>query len=349
MNQPNFSDNILISTGITEIDILGDVIPDMQASALEACGVDVGDSLNILFSGGAVIEDLPYYDDFFGSRGETMLANLGGQLKLGGQYYDFAESYGITKDETLSIVLNTKGKYRDKYMLYRLPTGYNRSAYDTEEQFTNFRNVIFGEVAPGVLYRSASPVSDKYGRSKELGSVIKNTEIKTILNLADTKEKVSFYRSIDDHVKAMVSSGSVIFAGTGVNFYGDDFCRHLAHSLKEMSKKEAPYLIHCSLGRDRTGFVCAVLEALMGAAYEEITADYMQSFENVNMLDKHNEPEKYNLYQHELDDIFMFLTSAESPAEVRNSDLRRAAGQYLLRGGMTVEELELLKHRLTHR
>lgn len=336
----------LLSSSIAEIDVIGDVVFDVPASGLEAAGVRCGDSLDILFSGGTLIEDVPYYDDFFGSRGDTMLANLGGVLKLGGQYYDFAETYGISAEETLSVSLKEKGKYLARYNLYQLPTGYSREEYETEEQFINFRPVSSGDMAPDVLYRSASPVSDKYGRSRELGAVIRNTGIKTILNLADTEEKATAYQSVADNVRSMMDSGSVIFAGTGINFYGDDFCRHLAASLVQMSEKEPPYLIHCSLGRDRTGFTCALLASLMGASYSEITEDYMKSFENVNMLDRFEEPEKYELYKNELDEIFMFLTSAESPEEIADADLRAAAEQYLLNGGMSEEELAGLKSRL---
>jgi len=43
---------------------------------------------------------------------------------------------------------------------------------------------------------------------------------------------------------------------------------------------DGPYLIHCTEGKDRAGFVSAVLEALMGADLQEIVADYMKSYEN---------------------------------------------------------------------
>ena len=337
---------VLLTSGIREIDVIGDVVFEAEASTLEENGVKIGDSLDIVFSGGYTAEDIPYYDDFFGSRGDTMLADLGGTLKLGGQYYDFAALYGIRPDETLTVYLHESGKYLAKYELYQLPTGYRRDAYETEEQFTNFRGVVYGSIAPGKLFRSASPVSDKYGRCEELGKKIDAEKIRTVLNLADTAEKAAGYRTVAENVQKMIENGDVIFAGTGINFYGDDFREHLAESLAKMSEKDAPYLIHCSLGRDRTGFVCALLEALMGASYEEITADYMQSFANVNLLDREKEPEKYELYRHELDEIFLFLTGCESAEKIASCNLRETAEQYLLAGGMKPEELERLKSAL---
>ena len=41
---------------------------------------------------------------------------------------------------------------------------------------------------------------------------------------------------------------------------------------------EGPYLIHCFAGVDRTGFVTALLEALMGTSLKEICRDYLSAF-----------------------------------------------------------------------
>lgn len=43
---------------------------------------------------------------------------------------------------------------------------------------------------------------------------------------------------------------------------------------------ERPYYIHCVEGKDRTGFVLAVLEGFASATYEEITSDFMKSYYN---------------------------------------------------------------------
>jgi hypothetical protein len=45
-----------------------------------------------------------------------------------------------------------------------------------------------------------------------------------------------------------------------------------------MLAHDGPYLIHCHAGIDRVGFVCAVLEALIGGTPSEIVADYTRSY-----------------------------------------------------------------------
>ena len=59
-----------------------------------------------------------------------------------------------------------------------------------------------------------------------------------------------------------------------VDIAGKDFSEKLAKGLKFMAGKKAPYMVHCTEGKDRAGFVSAVLEALMGAEMDEIVADY---------------------------------------------------------------------------
>lgn len=47
--------------------------------------------------------------------------------------------------------------------------------------------------------------------------------------------------------------------------------------LRRLAKGELPVLIHCTAGKDRTGFVIALLLALLGVPRGEILADYLQS------------------------------------------------------------------------
>lgn len=54
----------------------------------------------------------------------------------------------------------------------------------------------------------------------------------------------------------------------------------VAKGLRFIIDNEGPYLEHCKEGKDRAGFVAAVLEGLMGASLEEIKADYLKTYTN---------------------------------------------------------------------
>jgi hypothetical protein len=109
----------------------------------------------------------------------------------------------------------------------------------------------------------------------------------------------------------MISASQVIACGIGVDYLDPGSMQTLGQGLAEMAEKEGLYLIHCSLGRDRTGVVCAIIEALCGATYQEIVDDYMYSYDQL--------PE---------------------------SDLQTPAHDYLIRCGMTDEEIEKLQNVL---
>ena len=47
-----------------------------------------------------------------------------------------------------------------------------------------------------------------------------------------------------------------------------------------MTEHSGPCLIHCVEGKDRTGFVCALMLALAGASAQEIIDDYMITYYN---------------------------------------------------------------------
>lgn len=61
------------------------------------------------------------------------------------------------------------------------------------------------------------------------------------------------------------------------------------------SPQGTPVLVHCTGGKDRTGFVCAMLLLVLGARYENVMADYLRSNEHAphprSVLDRY---ERFN-------------------------------------------------------
>ena len=52
---------------------------------------------------------------------------------------------------------------------------------------------------------------------------------------------------------------------------------HLASQIDALLAADGAVLIHCTAGKDRTGFVSALLLAILGVARSEIMADYLAS------------------------------------------------------------------------
>jgi protein-tyrosine phosphatase len=51
-----------------------------------------------------------------------------------------------------------------------------------------------------------------------------------------------------------------------------------------LEPENLPVVIHCHAGKDRTGFVCAVILAALGVAHSEILADYLLTAERIDRM-----------------------------------------------------------------
>ena len=109
-----------------------------------------------------------------------------------------------------------------------------------------------------------------------------------------------------------------------------------------MAHSQPPFLVHCSLGKDRAGFVCAVLEALMGADAGEITADYLVSFYNYFGIRPHTK--EYDLVAD--NEIRSSLAAAFGVRDISKANLPAAAESYLLRIGVPAADIEALRRKL---
>lgn len=108
-----------------------------------------------------------------------------------------------------------------------------------------------------------------------------------------------------------------------------------------------PWLVYCTEGKDRTGVVCMVLEALAGASYDQVEADYMASYANYYGITKESDPERYDVIVSELFHPMVAALFDETEVDVESVDLAQGAKSYLAKGGMKEEQIEELRGILT--
>ncbi len=132
-----------------------------------------------------------------------------------------------------------------------------------------------------------------------------------------------------------------------MDFNSDEFENGLAKGLRFMIANEGPYLIHCAEGKDRTGFACAVLEALMGAPLDEILDDYTKTYINYyDVKDGKHVPIKPEVLNTIRGIIIHNMSVSLGIEDLSAVDLQKAAEDYLLSIGLTAEEVTELKARL---
>ncbi|MFE2411837.1 tyrosine-protein phosphatase [Kitasatospora sp. NPDC059408] len=60
----------------------------------------------------------------------------------------------------------------------------------------------------------------------------------------------------------------------------------IAATVRRLAAPEAvPAVVHCAVGKDRTGLTIAVVQSLLGASEAEITADFLRSNAGLGLLD----------------------------------------------------------------
>lgn len=223
--------------------------------------------------------------------------------------------------------------------------------YDSDEAFANFRPVTVGSIGEGKLYRSASPINDKYGRRVAAGRLVEQAGVKTVMNMADTDEEVAAFASEDGFDNAyyldLFQNGHVIALGMPINFASNEFAEMIVKGLTFLSGQETPYLLHCTEGKDRAGFGSMIIEMLMGASETEIVDDYLLSYLNYYHLDTEDDAEKLGMIaEKNIREMLRAVAYLEKGADLAGTDLAAAAENYLIANGMDAEALKTLKEKL---
>lgn len=242
--------------------------------------------------------------------------------------------YRAEEPVTVSFAMKEQGGYYDQYVMHQLTRSEDRASYPdlTDEQFANFRAVATTGMGEGKLYRSSSPVNPEINRNKEADAAAAAAGVKTFINLADNEETMKAYEGFADSYSA---GQNVICLNLGVDFAADDFKAGLAEGLRFIAANEPPFLVYCNEGKDRAGFVCAVLEALMGATPEEIIADYMATYYNYYGVQPGTE--QYDVIA--ASNIQKSLASAFHMADFfEGPDLMARAVHYMVEIGLSSEE-----------
>ena len=315
-------------------------------------GFAFGDSLDIAFSNGQKLTDVPYYNGYYTAAGETLLVGYPGYpyIRAGiNNGDDLWLGLGMRDGDTAAVTLHERGKYLNIQNARDISYTDIRSDYPSDEAFANFRMVTAGDIAEGVFYRAASPCDNQHRRATYVNDLIERAGVRVILDLADSEEKIAGYLAAEDfacpYFGLLHDEGGVIPLAMNMNYGSNEFREKIANGLTLLAESEGPFLVHCTEGKDRTGFVCMLLEAFAGATYDEIVADYMKTYDNYYKITKALDPDRYNtIKENVLDDMIRVVTGGEDPA---GADLQARATDYLNGVGMTEGAISALRARLT--
>ena len=237
---------------------------------------------------------------------------------------------------------------------------YSNDVHDfpSEEVFANFYEVTGGNIAPGVLYRSFSSLSDpaKQARVPYVNQLADEYGIKYLVALSFSDASVqSAISKYSGYCIDLCKDGKYVAPNMGYLYFQQK--EKTIQTLESIIDNDGPYLVHCNVGRDRTGFVILLLQALCGCSPEEMMECEARAFCNLYNIEPGskeyfviiNGTYDRNMYLiANYDEIDNILNMDWSKIDVSKVDTQKAAYQYCTDYlGLSSEQIETLLERLT--
>ena len=332
----------------------GGILFDIDVEKFHDLGISFGDSLDVVFSNGYTYKDLPYYNGYYSDLGDPLLVTYPGnpnpQLKINYGDDPWIQA-GLSDDDTATIYIAEKGAYLDIQETMAIEYTNERSDYSSDEVFANFRSISCSGIRPDTIWRGASPCDNRFNRAAVTDKLIKKTGIKYIMDLADDSEEIEEFIKADDfdspYFLSLYESGKVKLLDLDLNYMSEEYSEKLADGLAAMSEEDGPYYIHCLEGKGRTGFVCALIEALAGADYEEIVNDFMITYDNYYGITKDSDSKRYELIKtKKIDEMLSYIAGCDTD-ELPQADLSAGARKYLQDAGMSDAEINAFLDRIS--
>ena len=334
-------------------DEFGGAYIDISISGFNDLGFKFGDSVDFSFSNGVQYTDIGYYSGYYVAAGSELLVGYPGY-----DYIKFCINYGddlyvdnhFDSSTTVTITLNESQKYEAIEETLSISYNDDITTYESEEQFANFREISPGRMKQGLIYRGASPIDNRRKRCSTVDKLLKENNIQYDIDLADTKETVeSFYAKEDfnsPYFKSLDDQGKLLTLGMAAAYKKDDFSNKLKNMCLSMIENDGPYYIHCLEGKDRTGYVCMVLEALCGATYTELVDDYFITYHNYYGIEEGTD--KYEAIKEiHIDEMIRYVFGFNEQTHLLGATYYSSATNYLLSIGLTQEQIDALQDKIS--
>ena len=334
---------------ITSYNEFGAAMLDFTEADMTEAGFTLGDLISITIDGKEII--MPYYDGYYTRNGEYLCVAYPTYPSI----CFTANNVGLPPElmglEGHAVVVKMKeeGGCLDVQRALSMKYTNDRKDYPnlSDAKFANARAARGGNISNGTLHRSSSPFCNDINRAPYVSTYMEQVGVKTVLNLADTEEKMQGY-DMPPYSLSLWEANGVILCPLKADPTADDYNNQLVEALKELPSHPAPYLVHCMEGKDRTGYVCALLEGLCGATYDEIVADYLLTYDNYYQINPENAPELCNtLVSLRLNTCLMYYANVTDEAQLPDVDYAKAFADYLLSRGMSSQQVEALVQVLT--
>ena len=326
---------------------------DIAIDAFNKLGFKFGDSLDLTFSNDVKYEDIGYYSGYYVPAGQELVVGYPGY-----DYIKFCINYGddvytmnnFDENTKVTITVNDAGKYIDIEETLSISYSDDIIKYPSKEEFANFREIKAGNLKDGILYRGASPIDNRRKRASSVDDLLEEHNIKYVIDLADKRATIDdIYNNADfdsPYFKSLDEQNKVLLLGMAAAYKTDDFASKMKTMFLGILDNDGPYYIHCLEGKDRTGYVCMVIEALCGATYEELIEDYFITYHNYYGIEKNTT--KYDVIKElHIDEMIRYVFGFEKTTNLLMANYRSKVNGYLLEIGLTQEQIDAVQTKLS--
>ena len=341
---------VLKNNAIHRDDEFGGAYIDISIDNFNKLGFKYGDSLDLKFSNDVTYKDIGYYSGYYVPAGQELVVAYPGY-----DYIKFCINYGddvytmnkFDENTKVTITINEEGKYKDIEDTLSISYSDDPASYTSKEEFANFREIKNGLIKPGLLYRGASPIDNSRNRTETVDKLLQDNNIQYNIDLADKEESLGNKKYvIHDYFKSLQDKNQVLFLGMAAAYKNDEFSGKMKTMFESILANDGPYYIHWLEGKDRTGYVCMVLEALCGASYDELVEDYFITYKNYYGIEEGSK--KYDTIKSlHIDEMIRFVFGFEDNVFLLGANFKSKANSYLLAIGLSQDQIDAVQTKLT--
>lgn len=348
-NADNPATEPMLTGKITSYNKYGAAVLDITEKDMTNAGFIFGDVISITIEGKEIV--MPYYDGYYNANGEYVCVAYPGNpcILFTANSVGLPQEFRGLEGHSVTIRMKEMGDCFSVQQAMGMKFTLDRNDYPdlSDAEFANARAVSAGKIAKDMLYRSSSPFSNEINRAYFVSAYLESEKVKTVLDLSDDEKDMLSY-DMPPYSRTLWEEGNVILCLLRADPTADDFNNRLIAALIELPKHPAPYLVHCKEGKDRTGYVCALLEGLCGATYEEMAADYLTTYKNFFHVTPETAPDVCNtLLSLRLNPCLMHYAGVSDEAQLPDVDYVKVFSDYLLTHGMNQQQLDALIQALT--
>ena len=332
----------IIQTEVASIDKHGNANLAIKGTSFASRGFSASDIVNV--KAGNFKFTAPIVKDYSDVNvGEFLVRLNNEEASIAINMKNFSQVSGVKVGDKVTITMKSKYGYLTAYHVRLLKKDDNRENFASDQAFSNFRNVTIGNIVPGRLYRSASPISGEANASYA-AKLMEDASVNIVLNLADSKEEAEQKMSEAPYYERLAKEKKVVFLDMGTTFTDAAFSEKFREGLIFIAEHPGcTYYIHGKDGKNRTGFVISVLGSICGASIQEMNDEYMKSFEDLYKVEKGSRQ-----YEEILKGVPFIFETLSSGAKVTDKNLQKYTEQYLLFTlGLTQDQVNKIKANLT--